>query len=365
MPGALFVGLMSGTSLDGIDAVLVDLNSAQPNILKATTLPWSPTLLERLRAAAQGTFLTAEQFAQLHAETGQALAEAALSVIDPASSRDIQAIGSHGQTLAHQPNTTPGFTLQIGDASRISEATGITTVADFRARDIAAGGQGAPLVPAYHRAVFGSPRENRVVLNIGGIANISILPADGAPLSGFDTGPGNCLMDAWARQHTGQAFDRDGAMAAAGSVDQALLQKLLADAYFQAPAPKSTGTDYFSPRWLQGQLTGHSLSAQDVQATLLALSAHSIAEAIRQAAPTCERVLVCGGGAHNPTLMAALAGQLDCPLESTAAYGIAPDWVEAVAFAWLAQQALAGQPGNAPKVTGAAGPRVLGAIYPA
>ena len=363
---AAYIGLMSGTSMDGIDAVLVDLESPLPKILKATTQPWSPTLRERLQSAARGSYLTADQFAQLDAEVGEAFAAAARQVIAGYDPADIRAIGSHGQTLAHAADAQPGYSLQIGCPARIAETTGITTVADFRRRDIAAGGQGAPLVPAFHQAILQSPDENRVVLNIGGIANVTCLPSDNSlPVSGFDTGPGNCLMDGWAQQQLGEAFDRDGSLAASGSVQPELLQELLADPYFQLVPPKSTGTDHFSAAWLREHLSGRNLQPADVQATLLELTAESIARIVRQQAPDTARVLLCGGGIHNRQLMQRLGDNLACPLQSTADYGIDPDWVEAVAFAWLAQQTLNGRAGNIATVTGAAGARILGAIYPA
>ena len=321
---------------------------------------------ERLLAAANGSLLSADQFAQLHVAAGEALAAAALQIGAGHDPANIRAVGSHGQTLAHNPSTQPGYSLQVGAAERIVEATGITTVSDFRGRDIAAGGQGAPLVPAFHRSLLRSDMEERVVLNIGGIANITRLPADaGQPVSGFDTGPGNCLMDAWTRQQTGQDFDHGGAFAARGTADQALLDALLTDPYFQAQPPKSTGTDYFSLAWLARHLTGRRVTATDVQATLIELTARSAANAIQQHAPLAARVLVCGGGCHNPVLMQTLQQRLDCPVQDTSTYGIDPDWVEAVAFAWLARQTLRHQPGNLPAVTGAAGPRILGSIHPA
>jgi anhydro-N-acetylmuramic acid kinase len=253
--------------------------------------------------------------------------------------------------------------LQIGNPAIIAERTGITTVADFRRRDLAAGGQGAPLVPAFHEALFRSVERHRIVLNIGGIANITCLPSHpDETVTGFDTGPGNCLMDAWVRQQTGQAMDENGHFAARGEVSPALLERLLADDYFRQPPPKSTGTDYFSLDWLTARLPAEPIAAADVQATLLELTARSIAAAIDQ---RTQQVLVCGGGVHNPLLMQRLDELLPCPVVSTAVAGLSPDWVEAAAFAWLARQALAGQAGNLPAVTGAAGPRILGAIYPA
>jgi len=362
----LYVGLMSGTSMDGIDAVLLDLGDTSPRILAARTYPWSPAVRERLQAAARGSFLTADQFAQLDAEAGEAFAEAGARIIADRQVADVRAIGSHGQTLAHAPNASPGYSLQIGCPARIAERTGITTVADFRRRDIAAGGQGAPLVPAFHQALFGDRQETRVVLNIGGIANITCLPADGAaPVTGFDTGPGNCLMDGWITQRQGLAFDKDGLYAAQGLPQQELLSAMLDDPYFDHPPPKSTGTDYFDSRWLNDKLGTQTRKATDIQATLLALTASSIATAIQNhCRPAPARVLVCGGGAHNPLLMQTLAGSLPCPVCSTAEFGMDPNWVEAAAFAWLAQQTLRGDAGNLASVTGAKGPRILGAIHP-
>ncbi len=359
-----YIGLMSGTSMDGIDAVLVRLDPA-PRILQTHQHPWPESLRAQLRRAAAGEPMSTAGLARLDSLAGEVFAEAA-AVLAGAYPGRIRAIGSHGQTLAHAPGDRPGHSLQIGNPAIIAERTGITTVADFRRRDIAAGGQGAPLVPAFHAATLRHPGENRVILNIGGIANISVLPADpAAPVTGFDTGPGNCLMDAWMLASHGEAYDSDGRFAAAGRIHPELLQTLLSDPYFAAPAPKSTGTDYFSPAWLQERLAAHpGVAPEDVQATLLALSARSIAEAIRRLSLRTQRVLVCGGGVHNPELMTALSEALDCPVESTATAGMDPDWVEAAAFAWLARQTLLGRPGNLPDVTGARGPRVLGAIHP-
>jgi len=352
--------------MDGIDAVLVDLADSTPAIIAADTFEWPPALREQLQAAARGTFLTAEQFARLDAETGIAFAEAAKRIITGHRHDQIVAIGSHGQTLAHAPQASPGYSLQLGCPARIVEGTGITTVADFRRRDIAAGGQGAPLVPAFHEGIFRSKDETRVILNIGGIANITCLPAaPGSDVTGFDTGPGNCLMDSWVQQQLGQPFDQNGAFAAQGNTNDKLLKQLLEDPYFATPPPKSTGTDYFSGQWLRQQLGSTTGPAQDIQATLLQLCASSISQAIKDfCRPAPDRVLVCGGGAHNPPLMKALDDLLPCPVEDTEVHGMSPDWVEATAFAWLAKQTLENKPGNLPSVTGARGPRVLGAIYP-
>jgi anhydro-N-acetylmuramic acid kinase len=256
----------------------------------------------------------------------------------------------------------PGYTLQIGNPNTIAEITGITTVGDFRGRDIAAGGQGAPLAPAFHEAIFRHPDKKRVVLNIGGIANISLL--SDKPLSGYDTGPGNRLLDDWIRQCNGSAYDSNGEFAASGTINKPLLHKLLQDPYFQKPAPKSTGSDYFNLQWLEKHLVDFEKETQEnIQATLAALTASSITGQIKQVMDTCDEVLVCGGGAHNGFLMQLLEQQLpDAQVTSTQAYGVNPDWIEAMAFAWLAQQTLSGLPGNAKSVTGARGPRICGAI---
>ncbi len=350
--------------MDGIDAVLATLDPT-PSIIRAGQYTWPHATLERLRAAASGASLTASQLAHLNSAAGEAFASAALEVIGDYPG-EILAIGSHGQTLAHGPDAAPPFTLQIGNAAIIAERTGITTVTDFRARDIAAGGQGAPLVPAFHAACLRDARESRVILNIGGIANITGLPAGAkAHISGFDTGPGNCLLDAWFRKHRKGLFDRNGEFAGRGHSREDLLRLFLEDPYFHRPAPKSTGTDYFSLEWLEQKATLTDYSPEDVQATLLDLTGHSIADAIEEASPRCERVLVCGGGVHNPALMQSLRERLAAPVESTAAVGLDPDWIEALAFAWLAQRTLQHLPGNLPEVTGALGPRILGAVYPA
>jgi len=359
---AIHVGLMSGTSMDGIDAVAATFADGRVELLRTHHHPWPSGLRERLREAAAQEPLSTGELGELDSATGEVLAEAALVVLDGLEG-DIQAIGSHGQTLAHRPGGRPPSTLQIGNPAIIAERTGITTVADFRRRDLAAGGQGAPLVPAFHEALFRSADRHRVVLNIGGIANITCLPKHPEePVTGFDTGPGNCLMDAWIRQQTGQAMDENGLFAARGEVSPALLERLLNDDYFHQPPPKSTGTDHFSLDWLTTQLPSEPIAAEDVQATLLELTARSIAAAIDK---RTQQVLVCGGGVHNPLLMQRLDQLLPCPVMSTAEAGLDPDWVEAAAFAWLARQALAGRAGNLPAVTGAAGLRILGAIYPA
>lgn len=360
---------MSGTSVDGIDAALVDLSGTHPQLKRAHTYPWSADLQPRILAVLTNPdTVSLQELGGLDALLGEAFANAALELIAEAGieTSQITAIGSHGQTLFHAPGDTPAFSLQAGDANRIAELTGITTVADFRRRDIAAGGQGAPLVPAFHRALFHDPNTPRAVLNIGGMANLTLLPTDADAVTGFDTGPGNVLLDAWHHKHCQNDFDNNGDWARSGGLNPPLLEQLLAHPYFSQPPPKSTGRELFCLRWLEQQLqTGHQhLPAVDVQTTLLELTAHSISLSLQQAMPDVEQLLVCGGGAHNGFLMQRLQELLpDCGVESTEKYGLHPDWVEAVAFAWLAKQTLAGKPGNLPAVTGASHSVVLGGIY--
>jgi anhydro-N-acetylmuramic acid kinase len=368
VPDGNFIGLMSGTSMDGIDAALVDLSGSQPRLLASLVLPWPEAERSALQALATSGHCSLETLGRLDAAAGERFAEAALVLLQQAglTPDQVTAIGSHGQTLHHAPDGPDGFSLQIGDPSRIAERTGITTVADFRRRDIAAGGQGAPLVPAFHQAYLAAATESRAVLNIGGIANLTLLPALDEP-SGFDTGPGNCLMDGWIRMQLGQPYDSDGSWAAGGSVQPALLERLLQDPYFARTAPKSTGTQYFSTQWLTDHLQAlPGIAPQDVQATLAALTVQSIAQALTASQPDTRRLLVCGGGRHNATLMRSLAAALEGVIvEGSESQGLDPDHMEAMAFAWLAQQTLAGRPGNLPSATGARHPAILGAIYPA
>lgn len=363
--GGLFLGLISGTSADGIDAALVRFGPA-PQVLFGRTYPLPPDLLEDvLRLSQAEARLSLDEVGRLDTRLGQAFASAARQALADAgvAASDVTAIGSHGQTLRHDPRGPAPFTQQLGDASLIAEATGITTVADFRRRDVAAGGQGAPLMPAFHAAVLRDPGEDRAVLNLGGIANLTLMPRAGE-VRGFDTGPANGLMDAWCQAQLGQPYDRGGDFAARGHVDTALLGRLMADPWFALPPPKSTGRDQFQLQWLERQLDGHSPA--DVQATLCELSAATVAEALQREMPDCRRLLACGGGVHNPELMRRLAARLPgVDVGSTGAVGIDPDFVEAAGFAWLARETLAGRPGNLPAVTGARGPRVLGAIHAA
>ncbi|MCS3455093.1 anhydro-N-acetylmuramic acid kinase [Aeromonas sp. BIGb0405] len=397
-----YLGLMSGTSLDGIDAVLIETDGDGVRVEAALCHPWPDDTAHALHTLCTpgeneidrmgvADNLVAREFA---AATQALLAKAGLAPCD------IRAIGNHGQTIRHRPAL--GFTLQIGNAALLAALTGIDVIADFRTADMALGGQGAPLVPAFHQALFAKPGALRVVLNLGGIANISVLPghadgAEGAGLNGsglnvygFDTGPANTLLDGWYRRHNPQGGDYDagGRWAASGALVPDLLARLLAHPYFAAPWPKSTGREMFTLEWLDHELAGGAYAPVDVQRTLQALSCHSIARQLPVLAtgaddpppqaelfvcgggahngPLLAELFVCGGGAHNDPLLAELAALLPrWRIASTAELGLAPDWVEGAAFAWLAQRFIARQPGNLPAVTGASRPAVLGALYPA
>ena len=366
-PGQLYVGLMSGTSMDGIDAALVRLGDHRCETLATRSHPYPDPLRKRLLDLSRNPeSVSVDDLGRLDTATGQCFCDAALALLAAAGPLPdaVQAIGSHGQTIRHRPQDEEGFTLQIGDPNRIAQGTGITTVADFRRRDLAAGGEGAPLAPAFHEWLLGQGGVDRVVLNLGGFANITILPAGGGPASGFDTGPANSLMDVWIRTQRGKAFDRDGQWALSGQCSERLLEKLLDDPYFARRPPKSTGFEHFGIAWLEDRLDSESYAAEDVQASLLALSIRSISSAIRSAAPATREVLACGGGVHNPALMSGLADALPgIRLGTTSDHGLDPDWVEAAAFAWLASRTLAGLPGNLPSVTGAASSEILGGVY--
>ncbi|WP_440985214.1 anhydro-N-acetylmuramic acid kinase [Xanthomonas sontii] len=366
---ALFLGLMSGTSADGIDAALVRFDhDGNPQLQLGRTYAWAPQQRAALIALGEGGDMTSlDALGQLDAEVAIAFAEAALRLLDDAgvAPAAVRAIGSHGQTVRHRPLADPAFTWQLGDGNRIAELTGIATVCDFRRRDVAAGGHGAPLMPAFHAAMLGAAHEDRAVLNLGGIGNLTLLPAHGA-VRGFDTGPANALLDAWCQRHRGQPYDAGGAFAASGAVDADLLQRLLADPWFALPPPKSTGREQFHLRWLEACLDTPAPAPAAVQATLLELTAATIADALLAQQPATRQLLVCGGGVHNPLLLARLQARLPgVQVHSTQAQGLDPDYIEAMGFAWLARQTLAGLPGNLPSVSGARGPRILGAIHPA
>ena len=360
------IGLMSGTSLDGMDAVAVRFDHDSIELLAKHSLNIPPQLKANIQQLCQPGNNEIALMAKTIPDFVRLSAEAVEAVMDKASlsSDKVTAIGSHGQTVRHLPDQ--GFTLQLDDPSLLAELTGIQVVADFRRRDMAAGGQGAPLVPAFHKAVFGSALENRAIINIGGISNITVLPKDQEqPVIGFDTGPGNLLMDYWCQTHRQQPYDKDGQWAASALHDEILLETLLSESFFRQAPPKSTGRELFNPAWLELMLQGFKgLSPASVQATLCRLTARGIADALKTYAPQTESVYVCGGGALNKTLMACLTDYLpNIEVNTTAQLGVAPEWVEAIAFAWLAQQPLLDQPGNIPAVTGAKGRRILGGIY--
>lgn len=361
----LYIGVMSGTSLDGLDIALIEQTSAV-KLIATHYIPMPDALrTELLGLCASGPDEIARSaLAQQHWVTLAAQGIHALLDEQNFKAEDIRAIGSHGQTIRHEP--ARGFTVQIGNPALLTELTGITVVSDFRSRDVAAGGQGAPLVPAFHEALFGESTGNRAVLNVGGFSNLSLIET-GKPVAGFDCGPGNVLLDAWIHQQRGEHFDHGGQWAASGKVESQLLNALLGDPFFVTKGPKSTGREVFNLGWLQhhlGRLT--TFEPQNVQATLLELTALTIVESLKSAQPHTETLLVCGGGAHNATLMGRLSALLPATqVDSTASYGVDPDWVEAMAFAWLAHCCLEGIAANRPSVTGARGLRVLGAIYPA
>jgi anhydro-N-acetylmuramic acid kinase len=363
----LYIGLMSGTSLDGVDVAIVDFNSNTPILVSTFFQPYPKELLSALITICGETQLRFDDFGSLDAQLGSFYAKSvsqslAKANLEPA---DIIAIGSHGQTIQHSPHTSPAYSLQIGDANRIAENTGITVVADFRRRDIAAGGQGAPLVPAFHKALFQSTTDSLAIVNIGGISNVTFLNKNvDNPVIGFDCGPGNTLMNEWCRLHFDTSFDKSGGLAQAGQVNTDLLNSLLSDPYFSKPYPKSTGPEYFNINWLNTHLDKHPTNTNNTLSTLCELSAECISRSLNML-PSTDEALVCGGGVHNDFLMQRLATLCSFPVTSTQSHDIDPDWVEAMAFAWLAKQTIEGKPGNIPSVTGAEKPVVLGAIYPA
>ena len=364
-----YIGLMSGTSMDAIDAVLVDMVNDVPVLRHCHNVIIPSMLRSRLSAVVLGEHTTLNQLSELDVRLGRLLADTALTLLQQSgiSAKMVRAIGSHGQTIYHRPAGPFPTSMQLGDPNIIAERTGITTVADFRRRDIAAGGQGAPLVPAFHEAVFRLNDRNRVIINIGGIANITILPAN--PLlniSGFDTGPGNTLMDGWIKKHQRKNKDVCGRWAASGEVDEDLLNRLLKDPYFRKIPPKSTGREYFNLSWLDKMLKRHKhrTPAKHIQATLCELTARSISDAIHKYAPDTDEVLVCGGGVHNLALMLRLQILMGTiRVVSTEEFNTDPDYVEAIAFAWLAKQSLEHRIGNIPSVTGANHGVILGGIF--
>ena len=367
---ALYIGLISGTSMDAVDAALLALGDDCVGTVATHSAPIPEDLKRELHALAQDPSGAAIRFWNADARLGTVFADAALDLLRVADvgAREVTAIGSHGQTVYHAPRAAPPLTVQLGDPSIVAERTGITTVADFRRRDIAAGGEGAPLAPAFHRAVFSATGVERGILNLGGIANLSVLPADpDRPLLGFDTGPANTLLDAFVRRRFGADMDRDGALASEGEVIPSLLAALLDEPYLDREPPKSTGRELFNEAWLDARLAAHGQAApHDVLRTLCELTVETAVAAVERFAPRTQEIYVCGGGARNPLIASRLAERAaPIEVETTAELGIDPDWVEAAAFAWLAMRTLAGKAGNAPTVTGATGEAVLGGIYPA
>lgn len=364
----LYLGLMSGTSADAIDAVVVDLQAA-PQLIDHYSLPLPAQTQQKIHALSLPDTNEIDRMGALDVELGQLFAQAVRELLDKSgiNANEVTAIGSHGQTIRHRPPGSPQgtFTLQIGDPNIIAELSGITTVADFRRRDMAAGGQGAPLVPAFHQAIFHNSSRDRAVVNIGGMANITWLPAQGRTL-GFDTGPGNVLMDTWTLAHLGKSYDANGKWAASGQINAELLSVLLADPFFSLAAPKSTGRESFNRRWLEQGLNRltHTPNPEDVQATLVEVTAQSICDGINQLSTTSKEVFVCGGGAYNEQLIKRLKALLpNDVLETTSTLGVDPQWIEAMAFAWLAQQTLNHRPGNLAAVTGAKREVILGGVY--
>lgn len=362
---ALYIGVMSGTSLDGLDIALIEQSPAI-RLIATHYIPMPETLrAELLSLCASGPDEIARSaMAQQHWVKLAAQGIHSLLQQQQLQAQDIRAIGSHGQTVRHEPSR--GFTVQIGNPALLTELTGITVISDFRSRDVAAGGQGAPLVPAFHEALFEQRSGKRAVLNVGGFSNLSLIET-AKPVAGFDCGPGNVLLDAWIQTQRAETFDRNGQWAASGQLDQALLKTLLSDPFFATQGPKSTGREVFNLQWLNQHLAQHpAIPAENVQATLLELTALTIVDSLQAAQVDTQELLVCGGGAHNGTLMRRLSALLPgTQVNSTAVYGVDPDWVEAMAFAWLAHCCLEGIAANRPSVTGARGLRVLGAIYPA
>jgi len=374
----LFIGIMSGSSLDGIDVALVELhnsstanasNTSNCKLLATHFLPYAADIKEALLTLhfpqeneLEKSALMANQLASLYAKAVNELLSQAQLAADK-----VNAIGCHGQTIRHQPKTSPAnsYTIQLNNHALLAELTGINVVGDFRSRDIAAGGQGAPLVPAFHQAVFGSNSQNRAIINIGGIANISALNHTGSVL-GFDCGPGNILLDHWVKQHLGKSYDANGQWSSTGHVNMSLLNKMLKEPFFALPPPKSTGRDLFNATWLSKHIDHFDSKPQDIARTLVELTAVTICEATQQYCPNMNAIYICGGGAHNQLLVECLQEKLTGTLvKMTNDLGVDADWVEATAFAWLAQQTMENRPSNLPAATGAAGQRILGAIYPA
>ncbi|SFE46301.1 anhydro-N-acetylmuramic acid kinase [Nitrosomonas sp. Nm166] len=366
MKSVYYIGIMSGTSLDGVDAVLVDFSASAPVLIQTFFCPYNDQLRTQLLALHRSDYNELHRAAVLSNQLSVLYAEATAELLRNSGIgfQQVVAIGCHGQTIRHCPELEKSYTIQLVNAALLAELTQITVVTDFRSRDIAAGGQGAPLVPAFHHALFKDSLCHRVIVNIGGIANITSLDPHNE-IIGFDCGPGNILMDAWCLRHTGKNYDKDGQWAMAGQIIPALLEELLGDCFFSVQPPKSTGRDLFNVEWLEQKLVG-SEAPEDVQATLLQLTAVTIIRSIREYCPTATEIYMCGGGAHNTLLMDRLLNLMpERKVALTDQLGVVADWVEAFAFAWLAQRTISRKTGNLTAVTGARGDRILGAIYPA
>lgn len=365
-PG-LYIGLISGTSMDGVDAALCEIDAHSIKLLHSHKLDYDPQTKVQLLELCQSERYSVKDLGLLNRSLGKIFAEAAMELLAQAQHKasDIVAIGSHGQTAFHYPESDCAFSLQLGDPSTLCYETNITTVADFRNKDMAAGGQGAPLVPHLHDYLFRDATVTRVILNIGGISNITLLPNDATQAStGFDTGPGNTLLDQWIHHQLGKSYDQNGDWSDQGQCNNPLLNRMLADPYFAAPSPKSTGREYFNLAWLKNHLQHHdSIPAADIQRTLVELTTRTILDAIKNAGVDQGEIYVCGGGVHNAVLMASLRAQPNFSVATTEKLGLHPDWVEAAAFAWFASKTLAHLPSNVPSITGANKALVLGGIY--
>lgn len=360
----LYIGLMSGTSMDGIDAALVDLDTHE--LLDANNYPYSKEVTSRLRSFQEEELHSLASICQLNTLIGRDFAEAVNQLLKKTGmgAEQIKAIGSHGQTVCHDAYSAIPYTLQLGCPHTIAEKTGITVVADFRTRDLVAGGQGAPFAPIYHQALFASNSEDIAVLNIGGIANITLLLKEGG-VKGWDVGPGNCLMDAWVNHCLNQSFDALGQWAASGSVIPELVDQLLTDPFFSKPAPKSIGKEYFSLKWLRSYFNLEKVPANDIQASLLEFTARGISEAVKQTKVDLAGLYVCGGGVHNTALIQRIRTLLpECFVKSTAEKEISPDYLEAMLFAWLASKTMAREPIDLTEITGSQHPIIAGVIYP-
>lgn len=364
----LYIGLMSGTSLDGIDAALVYFENNKPFVVETICLALPTNLKDDIKSLITPSNNEINRLMALDVQLGQVFSDAVKKLLNKSKVKkeNIIAIGSHGQTIRHLPTAKYPSTLQIADANIIAEKTGITTIADFRRRDMAAGGQGAPLVPAFHEQVFRDNKKDRVILNLGGIANITILPSDkNIPVTGFDTGPANTLINHWIQQQQNKNYDESGKWASSGQADEDFIKELLDDDYFKLNPPKSTGTEYFNSEWLSKKLKQFPfLSAEDVQASLTTFTAVTISNDIKKYSENTDELIICGGGVHNEFLLSQIEqNSTNIEINSSEKYGLDPDYIEATAFAWLAKQTIEHKSGNLPDVTGATNKTILGGIY--